>query len=55
MVPMGIGQAATVRVGLAEGRGDPAAVGRAGWLALILGFGFDSYGLALDLIRRRLA
>ncbi|KFG89674.1 Multidrug and toxin extrusion (MATE) family efflux pump YdhE/NorM-like protein [Sphingobium herbicidovorans NBRC 16415] len=40
MVPMGIGQAATVRVGLAHGRGDTAAVGRSGWLALILGFGF---------------
>jgi MATE family multidrug resistance protein len=40
MVPMGIGQAATVRVGLAYGRGDQAGVGRAGWLALILGFGF---------------
>jgi len=40
MVPMGIGQAATVRVGIAHGRGDRAAIGRAGWLALILGTGF---------------
>ena len=40
MVPMGIGQAATVRVGLAQGRGDAAEIGRAGWLALLLGFGF---------------
>lgn len=40
MVPMGLGQAATVRVGLAAGRGDAAAVGRAGWTALALGTGF---------------
>ncbi|GAY21089.1 MULTISPECIES: MATE family efflux transporter [Sphingobium] len=40
MVPMGIGQAATVRVGLAYGKGDLAAVGRAGWLALAIGTGF---------------
>ncbi|WP_336972652.1 MATE family efflux transporter [Sphingobium aromaticiconvertens] len=40
MVPMGIGQAATVRVGFAYGRRDAAAVGRAGWLALIVGTGF---------------
>lgn len=40
MVPMGIGQAATVRVGIAYGRGDRAAVGHAGWLALIVGTGF---------------
>ncbi|MFZ2998357.1 MATE family efflux transporter [Sphingobium sp.] len=40
MVPMGIGQAATVRVGIAYGRGDRAGVGRAGWLALMVGTGF---------------
>lgn len=40
MVPLGIGQAATVRVGLAHGRRDPAAVGRAGWIALAMGIGF---------------
>jgi MATE family multidrug resistance protein len=40
MVPMGLGQAATVRVGLAAGRGDRAGVGRAGWTALALGFAF---------------
>ena len=40
MVPMGIGQAATVRVGYAQGRRDAAAAGRAGWLALILGTAF---------------
>lgn len=40
MVPMGIGQAATVRVGYAHGRRDAAAIGRAGWLALALGTAF---------------
>lgn len=47
MVPMGIGQAATVRVGYAHGRGDGAAAGRAGWLALILGTGFAMLSAAL--------
>jgi MATE family multidrug resistance protein len=40
MVPMGIGQAATVRVGYAHGRRDRAAIGRAGWLALGVGTAF---------------
>ncbi|HEV2595613.1 MAG TPA: MATE family efflux transporter [Sphingomicrobium sp.] len=40
MVPLGLGQAATVRVGLALGRRDDAAVSRAGWTALVLGVGF---------------
>jgi MATE family multidrug resistance protein len=40
MVPMGIGQAATVRVGLAAGRGDAQGVALAGWTALALGIGF---------------
>src|SRR5262249_9065128 len=34
MVPMGIGMAATVRVGLAFGGEDRAAISRAGWTAL---------------------
>src|SRR3954466_12723372 len=37
MVPLGLGQAATVRVGLALGRGDQAAVTRAGWTAWVIG------------------
>src|SRR5207244_1689927 len=37
MVPLGIGMAATVRVGHAVGRGDADAVRRAGWVALWLG------------------
>ncbi|BBK43155.1 MATE family efflux transporter [Allostella vacuolata] len=40
MVPLGIGQAATVRVGLAAGRGDPAGIARAGWTAQAMGTGF---------------
>ena len=37
MVPLGIGMAATVRVGNAFGRGDPAGAKRAGWSAALLG------------------
>src|SRR5690606_8668006 len=37
MVPMGLGQAATVRVGRAFGARDGSAVTRAGWIALVMG------------------
>jgi multidrug resistance protein, MATE family len=37
MVPLGLGQAATVRVGRALGADDQGGVGRAGWTALVLG------------------
>lgn len=40
MVPLGLGQAATVRVGLALGRRDIAGVTRAGWVAWIAGVAF---------------
>jgi MATE family multidrug resistance protein len=40
MVPLGLGQAATVRVGLAFGRGDRDGVARAGWTAWVLGVAF---------------
>jgi MATE family multidrug resistance protein len=40
MVPLGLGQAVTVRVGLAHGAHDPEAVSRAGWTAFVLGVGF---------------
>ena len=40
MVPMGIGQAATVRVGLGFGSGDSHQIMRAGWLAFAIGVGF---------------
>src|SRR3546814_4799104 len=39
MVPYGIAQAATVRVGLAYGARDAAAIQRAGWTAYGLGVG----------------
>jgi len=39
-VPFGIAQAATIRVGLAYGARDAAWIGRAGWVALVLGTGF---------------
>ena len=40
MVPLGLGQAATVRVGLALGRRDEVGVTRAGWTAWVIGVGF---------------
>jgi len=40
MVPMGIGQAATARVGLAAGAGDAAGIARAGRVAIVFGAGF---------------
>ncbi|MFC3206515.1 MATE family efflux transporter [Aquamicrobium soli] len=40
MVPLGVNQAATVRVGTAYGAGDAAGVSRAGWAAYGVGVGF---------------
>jgi MATE family multidrug resistance protein len=40
MVPLGLGQAATVRVGLMLGRKDKAGITRAGWTAWVVGVGF---------------
>ena len=40
MVPLGLGQAATVRVGRALGRQDDAGITRAGWTAWVLGLIF---------------
>ena len=40
MVPLGISQAATVRVGRAYGAGNADAIRRAGWTAFTLGVGF---------------
>jgi MATE family multidrug resistance protein len=42
MVPMGFGQAATVRVGRAYGAQDHEGIRRAGWVAFIAGTGFMS-------------
>jgi MATE family multidrug resistance protein len=47
MVPLGVGQAATIRVGLALGRGDRAGIGRAGWTAFVIGVGFMGLMAAL--------
>ena len=40
MVPLGLSQAATVRVGLAFGRRDRDGIARAGWTAFVLGVSF---------------
>lgn len=42
MVPVGLSQAAVVRVGLAAGRGDMEGVARAGWVAIGIGVVFMS-------------
>src|SRR5262249_24745504 len=52
MVPMGIAQAATARVGLHAGAGALAAAARAGWVAIGLGAGFMA-AMALLLILAR--
>jgi MATE family multidrug resistance protein len=54
MVPLGIGIAATVRVGHAVGRGDAAAVKRAGFVAVLLGIVLVS-ALTLTVILTRFA
>jgi len=43
MITAGIAQAGTVRVGLAAGRGDTGAIGRAGWTAMVLGLIFMTF------------
>ena len=40
MVPMGIGQAVTVRVGRAFGASDPGAIALSGWTGFAMGVGF---------------
>jgi MATE family multidrug resistance protein len=40
MIPLGLAQAATVRVGLAYGAGDPEGIGRSGWTAFVMGVSF---------------
>jgi multidrug resistance protein, MATE family len=40
MVPLGLGQSATVRVGLALGRRDERGIARAGWTAWLIGVAF---------------
>jgi multidrug resistance protein, MATE family len=53
MVPLGVAQAVTVRVGRAYGAGDPRGVGRAGWTAFALGVGFMIFTALLMLIAPR--
>lgn len=56
MVPFGIGMAATVRVGQALGRGDAAAIRRAGVVATVLGMAFmTTMTLAVIVVRTDLA
>jgi multidrug resistance protein, MATE family len=40
MVPLGLAQAGTVRVGFAYGASDHAGIGRAGWTPIAMGVGF---------------
>lgn len=47
MVPMGVGQAGTIRVGLGHGRRDALMIGRAGWSALAVGLVFACLAAAL--------
>jgi MATE family multidrug resistance protein len=49
MIPLGVGLAATVRVGLAAGAGDPVAARRAGFTAIAIGAAFMSM-MALVLV-----
>ncbi|HWA29617.1 MAG TPA: MATE family efflux transporter [Rhizomicrobium sp.] len=56
MVPLGIGMAATVRVGLAAGARDGEAVRRAGWLAIGMAAAFMSCtGVLLWIFPNRIA
>ena len=50
MVPLGLGMAATVRVGIAYGRGDVEGVRKAGWTSLAMGMGFMSMTCILFLV-----
>jgi multidrug resistance protein, MATE family len=49
MIPLGIGGAASVRVGQALGRDDPQAAARAGWVAIAMGVAFMSIGAVVML------
>jgi multidrug resistance protein, MATE family len=56
MVPLGIGMAATVRVGMAAGRGDIHAARRAGITAMVVAVGFISLcGVAMALFGAQIA
>jgi MATE family multidrug resistance protein len=53
-VPFGIGQAATIRVGYHYGARNRAAVGRAGWAALVTGLAFVGISAGAMLVAPRL-
>ena len=56
MIPLGLATAGAVRVGQGLGRGEPAAAGRAGWIAVILGAAFmTASGLVMAAFPRALA
>lgn len=50
MIPLGLGLAATVRVGLSYGAGDTEGVRKAGWVALAMGTAFMAFTAAIFLI-----
>jgi multidrug resistance protein, MATE family len=54
MVPLGLGQAATVRVGLAYGARDAHAIARAGWCALSLTLVYAVLSATLMMVAPRL-
>nr|WP_110753992.1 MATE family efflux transporter [Phyllobacterium leguminum] len=54
MVPLGFGQAATVRVGRFFGANDPEGIRRTGWTAYMLGVGFMTLTALVMLLAPRL-
>lgn len=50
MVPLGLSQAATVRVSRAHGAGDQSSVTRAGWTAYAMGIGFMSLAATMMIL-----
>ncbi|WP_375402678.1 MATE family efflux transporter [uncultured Sphingomonas sp.] len=52
-IPLGVGQAATIRVGMAYGAADRAWIARAGWTALAVGTGFMAVTSGLILLAPR--
>jgi MATE family multidrug resistance protein len=55
MVPLGLGQAATVRVGFALGRRDEPGIARAGWTGWVIGVAFmGAMALVMWIIPREL-
>ena len=56
MVPLGLGQATTIRVGIAAGAGNRAGIHLAGWVSLVLGVGFMmASALVITLLPRTIA